>query len=120
METVAKLISWLIVGALAGPLAGMVITRTKEGLGRWKNIGLGMAGAVIGGFLFSLLKVDFGLSQIRVSAAELLAAFIGCLLLAFGIWGYQFWKRKRAAGSKKLGSPGGDPDPVESRESANR
>ena len=47
METVAKLISWLIVGALAGPLAGMVITRTKEGLGRWKNIGLGDRKSVV-------------------------------------------------------------------------
>ena len=43
---------WLIVGALAGSLAGMVVKRSKEGFGRLANIGIGLVGALVGGFLF--------------------------------------------------------------------
>jgi uncharacterized membrane protein YeaQ/YmgE (transglycosylase-associated protein family) len=98
MQTVANLIVWIIVGALAGPLAGMVLTRTKVGFGRWKNLGFGLAGALIGGFLCNQLGFTFGVSKIQVGADKLVGAFLGCLLLAVGFWGYRFWKRKRAAG----------------------
>ena len=43
-----ELAIWIIVGALAGSLAGMVATRTKRGFGRWANLGTGLVGAVIG------------------------------------------------------------------------
>jgi uncharacterized membrane protein YeaQ/YmgE (transglycosylase-associated protein family) len=47
--TLAKVIVWLIVGGLAGSLAGMLVKRTKEGFGRWTNFGIGLVGAIIGG-----------------------------------------------------------------------
>ena len=39
----AQIVVWLIVGALAGSFAGMVVTFKKEGLGRWTNLGVGLA-----------------------------------------------------------------------------
>jgi uncharacterized membrane protein YeaQ/YmgE (transglycosylase-associated protein family) len=50
--TIAKIIVWLIVGAIAGTLAGRLATFSKQGLGFWTNIGMGMLGALVGGFLF--------------------------------------------------------------------
>lgn len=49
-------IAWMIVGLLAGWLAGL-ITRAR-GFGCFGNIVVGLLGAAIGGFLFSLLGVE--------------------------------------------------------------
>ncbi len=80
------IVVWLIVGALAGSLAGMVVKRTKEGFGRATNIGIGLVGALIGGFFFKIFKIDLGLGKIAVSLEDLVAAFIGSLLLLLVIW----------------------------------
>jgi uncharacterized membrane protein YeaQ/YmgE (transglycosylase-associated protein family) len=42
--TISKIIVWLIIGALAGTLAGRLVTFSKQGLGFWTNLGLGMLG----------------------------------------------------------------------------
>ena len=50
--TVTEIITWVIVGALAGSLTGLAVTRKKKGFGHLKNLGVGLAGALIGGLLF--------------------------------------------------------------------
>lgn len=85
---IGKLIAWLIVGALAGTLAGRVVTLRREGLGRWVNIGVGLVGAVIGGFLFSLFNFDLGLGEIAFTLEDVLAAFFGSLLFIVLWWIY--------------------------------
>lgn len=79
--TIGQVISWLIVGLLAGSLTGMILTRSRRGYGRWINWGIGLAGALIGNVVFSLLRVDFGLSSISVSLADIVQAFIGAILV---------------------------------------
>ncbi len=49
------LLAWLLVGLLAGWIAGL-ITRAR-GFGCLSNIILGLVGSAVGGFLFSLLDV---------------------------------------------------------------
>jgi uncharacterized membrane protein YeaQ/YmgE (transglycosylase-associated protein family) len=78
--TLVELVVWIIVGALAGSLAGLVVTRTKQGFGRYVNLGIGLAGALIGGFLFDLLRIDLGLANISVSLQDVVSAFVGSLL----------------------------------------
>ena len=41
-----QIVVWLIVGALAGSLAGMVATRSTRGYGRWANLATGLVGAL--------------------------------------------------------------------------
>jgi uncharacterized membrane protein YeaQ/YmgE (transglycosylase-associated protein family) len=79
------LIVWLVVGALAGTLAGRLITFSKEGLGWWTHLAIGMLGAVVGGFLFWLLRIDLGLGELKVTGEELVSAFVGSLL-CIGVW----------------------------------
>jgi uncharacterized membrane protein YeaQ/YmgE (transglycosylase-associated protein family) len=50
------IIAWIVVGLLAGWLAGL-LTRSR-GFGCFGNIVVGLLGAAIGGFLFSLLGVE--------------------------------------------------------------
>jgi uncharacterized membrane protein YeaQ/YmgE (transglycosylase-associated protein family) len=83
-------IVWLIVGALAGTLAGRLVTFTKEGLGRWTNIGVGLAGALIGGGLFKVFHIDLGLGEIKVTFEDLIAAFLGSLLF-IAVWSLVGW-----------------------------
>ena len=63
--SIGEIIVWLIIGALAGTLAGRLITFTKRGFGFWVNTGVGMLGALVGGFLFRLFHIDLGLGEIN-------------------------------------------------------
>src|SRR5580704_3777195 len=56
---VGQIIVWIIVGGFAGTLAGRAVTFKKEGLGRWTNFLVGMIGAVIGGELFKLFRINW-------------------------------------------------------------
>ena len=95
--TLVELVVWLIVGMLAGSLTGLVVTRKKEGFGRYANLGVGLAGALIGGFLFDLLKIDLGLANISVSLQDLLSAFVGSLLfLAALVYGRHWYLERNA------------------------
>jgi len=48
------ILSWLIVGAIAGVLAGFLV-KGDEGLGMIGRVVLGIVGAVVGGFIAGLL-----------------------------------------------------------------
>jgi uncharacterized membrane protein YeaQ/YmgE (transglycosylase-associated protein family) len=80
---IGQIIVWIIVGGFAGTLAGRVVTWKKEGLGLWANLLVGMIGAVIGGVLFKLFRIDFGLGELKVTFEDLIAAFLGSLLVIF-------------------------------------
>lgn len=76
MMTLASLIWMLVIGAIAGWLAGLVMK--GRGFGILGNIVVGIVGAVIGGFLFNALGIAFwGL------LGTLLVAFIGAVILLF-------------------------------------
>lgn len=83
---IGKLIVWLIVGALAGTLAGRLVTFSKAGFGKWINLGLGMLGAVVGGLLFDLLGINFGLGELKITFEDLVSAFVGSLLCIVAWW----------------------------------
>jgi uncharacterized membrane protein YeaQ/YmgE (transglycosylase-associated protein family) len=82
---IGQFIIWIIVGGFAGTLAGRVVTFKKEGLGRWVNLLVGMVGAAVGGAFFKLLRIDLGLGEFKVSFEDLIAAFLGSLLVIF-LW----------------------------------
>ena len=74
-------IVWLLVGALIGWLASMVM-HTDAQQGALMNIIVGIVGAMLGGFLVPLL--GFGGSNINnndFSLSGLLVAFIGAIIL---------------------------------------
>jgi uncharacterized membrane protein YeaQ/YmgE (transglycosylase-associated protein family) len=79
--SIGQIIVWIIVGGFAGTLAGRAVTWKKEGMGRWTNFLVGIAGAFIGGELFKLLRIDLGLGDLKVTFEDLIAAFLGSLLV---------------------------------------
>ena len=86
-----QIIVWLIIGAIAGSLAGLVVKRRRKGFGVLANLGIGLGGAFIGGFLFQLFRLDLGLGSISISLEDIVAAFAGSLLFLLVLR----WVRRR-------------------------
>ena len=96
--TTPDVIVWLIVGFLAGSLAGFVIKREKRGFGHLVNLALGLAGALIGGFLFDILKIDMGMANISVGLQDIVSAFVGSLIfLMLLFYGRRWYQEKKDA-----------------------
>ncbi|MEP4148176.1 MAG: GlsB/YeaQ/YmgE family stress response membrane protein [Halioglobus sp.] len=93
--TIPDLTVWLIVGLLAGSLAGLVIKRKKQGYGHFINLGLGLVGALIGGFLFDLFNIDFGLANITISLQDIVSAFVGSLVFLALLFFSKKWYANR-------------------------
>ena len=81
-----QIITWLIVGAIAGSLTGLLVTRRRQGFGPLANFGVGLVGALIGGFLFKVLGIRLGIGAISISLEDLVAALIGSLIFLVGLW----------------------------------
>lgn len=95
--TLDQIIVWLIVGALAGSLVGMLVNRSKEGFGWFTNMIVGLIGAVIGGVLSRLFGLDLGLSGISVSLEDLVVAVAGSLILLLATWAIRRARQRGAS-----------------------
>lgn len=84
--SIADLIVWLIVGLIAGSLAGTVVTAKWGGLGRWTGLGVGLVGALIGGFIFNLFGIWPSLDAVNISLRDIVAAFVGSLIFLLVLW----------------------------------
>jgi uncharacterized membrane protein YeaQ/YmgE (transglycosylase-associated protein family) len=74
-------LAWLIVGALAGWLASMVM-KTNGSQGLLMDIVVGIVGAFIGGFLFN----EFGAAGVTgFNIWSVFVAFIGAVVLLAGL-----------------------------------
>lgn len=76
-----QIIVLLVIGAIAGTLVGAIVNRSKKGFGFLSNLVIGVSGALIGGFLFKVLRLDLGLGRISVSLEDIVVALIGAILL---------------------------------------
>ncbi len=74
------LLTWLIVGLVAGVLASLVMGGT--GYGIIGDIIIGIVGAFVGGWIFSALGVASPLGGL---AGTIFVAFIGAVVLLFVI-----------------------------------
>lgn len=71
------IISWIIIGGIAGWLAGLFMKSRKSSI--LGNIILGILGSLVGGFVAGLL----GISAAQFSIGGILIAFAGaCIIIA--------------------------------------
>jgi uncharacterized membrane protein YeaQ/YmgE (transglycosylase-associated protein family) len=73
------IIAWLIIGAIAGWLAGKIVE--GGGFGLIVDIIVGIVGAVIGGYLAGVLGIAVGGGMI----SSIIVAIIGAVVLLFVI-----------------------------------
>jgi uncharacterized membrane protein YeaQ/YmgE (transglycosylase-associated protein family) len=72
-------LAWLVVGAVAGWLAGLLV-KGDEGLGVIGHILLGLAGALIGGWVVSLLTGNDPMDGV-FDISTIVTAVIGAVVL---------------------------------------
>lgn len=68
------LLAWLIIGAIAGWLAGVVVE--GSGFGLIADIVIGIIGAVIGGFLTGALGISIGSGLVSSILVSVLGAVV--------------------------------------------
>lgn len=73
--TIETILIWVLIGAVAGWLAGLVVR--GGGLGLVGNIIVGIIGAFLGGWLFGVLGVAIGAGIVNT----IFTAFIGAVVL---------------------------------------
>jgi len=91
MPSFGQVIVWIAVGLIGGALASRLVTWDLESFGRWRNLGLGLIGALIGGLLFRMLGLFPELDRYAVSLRDIVAAFVGSLIVLAALW---FWGRR--------------------------
>ena len=72
---------WLIVGGIAGWLAGLIVKGGGQGI--LINIVVGIIGAVIGGWLFGQLGIAIGTGMVNTIITAVIGAVV--LLLVIGL-----------------------------------
>ena len=79
------ILSWIILGLIAGFIASKIVDHQGQGL--WLDMGLGIIGAIVGGFLFSLFGKE-GVSGLNLySMLVAIAGSIVVLLLYNAVTG---------------------------------
>jgi uncharacterized membrane protein YeaQ/YmgE (transglycosylase-associated protein family) len=73
------IIAWLVVGAIAGYLAGMLV-KGDEGLGVIGHIVLGIVGALVGGFLAGVLLPGNADYTTGINIPTIIVATIGAII----------------------------------------
>lgn len=74
-----SIIIWLVVGAVAGFLAGQIWK--GRGFGLVGNIVVGLVGSALGGFLLNLLNIGFSIGGPFIT--DIVVALLGALVLLF-------------------------------------
>jgi uncharacterized membrane protein YeaQ/YmgE (transglycosylase-associated protein family) len=76
-------LGWIIVGVIAGALARQMMGGGRKGA--CSDFVLGILGAVVGGFLLSLLDINRATSGLAGVITTLIVATVGaCLLIGLG------------------------------------
>jgi len=81
-----QIIVWMIIGLLGGSFAGLATTWNRSGYGFLRNLGLGLIGALVGGWLFRMFGLFPNLGKIVISLRDIVAAFVGSLIVLVALW----------------------------------
>jgi uncharacterized membrane protein YeaQ/YmgE (transglycosylase-associated protein family) len=78
MPSTDQIVTWLVIGAVAGAAAGSL---TRRDLTLGQMIVAGLIGAVFGGFLVNSSGIELPDLSITVTLADLISAIIGAVVL---------------------------------------
>jgi uncharacterized membrane protein YeaQ/YmgE (transglycosylase-associated protein family) len=76
---VETIVIWLVIGAIAGFLAGLIVK--GGGFGLLGDIVVGIIGAFVGGWLLPRLGIHFGAGMISIIASATIGAVVLLLVL---------------------------------------
>jgi uncharacterized membrane protein YeaQ/YmgE (transglycosylase-associated protein family) len=76
-----SIIGWIILGLIAGFIASKIYEGQGQGL--FLNIALGIVGAIVGGFLYSLVLGGAGVTGVNIGS--IVVSIIGAIIV---LWVY--------------------------------
>lgn len=76
-----SILAWIVVGLIAGAIAKMLMSGNDPG-GIIVTILLGIAGAIVGGFIAVALNISNGIDDFDIGTIVL--AVLGAMLILFG------------------------------------
>lgn len=76
-----EIVAWVIMGVLAGALAGMFTSLKSSGAGKVGRLLLGLAGAFLGGMVVRVAQINFDWGPVLIRYEELLFSLLGAVLL---------------------------------------
>ena len=76
------ILSWIILGLIAGFIASKIVDR--QGQGFWLDMGLGIVGAIVGGYLFSLFGRE-GVTGLNIYSMLVAVAGAVVVLLLYNL-----------------------------------
>ncbi len=80
--TLINILLWIILGGIAGWIASIIMGRDAQ-MGAMANIIVGIVGALLGGFLVSLLGIEGANFNDAISIWNLVVAVLGAVVLLF-------------------------------------
>jgi uncharacterized membrane protein YeaQ/YmgE (transglycosylase-associated protein family) len=79
---IGTVLTWIIIGLIAGFLAGAIVRGRRFGF--LTSVVVGLIGAIIGGFLFAVLHIGvpaFLQGELTIRIIDIVVAFIGAVIL---------------------------------------
>ena len=114
-----QIVVWLIVGGLAAVFLGKLPSRReKTWQARLKNLGLGLAGALLGGVLFTVFGINLRLGEIAITLQDLVAAILGALILLFSVRLYRWYLDHQNRGTSANAASASQPPSSKSENSS--
>ena len=78
MPETQQIVTWIVIGGLAGAAAGSLIRRK---LYFYELLLAGLLGAVVGGFLIEAIGIELPNYEVTLSTADLITAFVGAAIV---------------------------------------
>lgn len=88
-----QVVTWIVIGVIAGFLAGLLIRGERMSLLR--SILVGLAGAVVGGFLLTVLRIPIPSAlnaSLNIRLIDIIVAFLGAILVLLIV--NLIWRRR--------------------------
>ena len=76
-----SIIAWIVLGLIAGFIGSKIVEGSGQGF--FLNIALGIVGAIVGGFLYSLVLGGEGVTGINIGS--IIVSIIGAIIV---LWVY--------------------------------
>jgi uncharacterized membrane protein YeaQ/YmgE (transglycosylase-associated protein family) len=84
-----SIIGWIVLGLIAGFIASKIVEGSGQGF--FLNMALGIVGAVVGGFLYSLVLGGEGVTGVNIGS--IVVSIIGAIIV---LWVYNAVAGRRA------------------------
>ncbi len=86
---VGEVVTWIVIGLIAGSLAGLIVRGSR--FGYITSLIVGLVGALVGGFLFKVLRIPVAPAlegAMTIKWIDIIVAFVGAVIVLLIVGGF--------------------------------